>query len=269
LSCGANALADGVHSSKQILYGEDTMFADSLLETSWAYKGRRSWTTLTSFGLQAVVIGLLLMIPVLTTVGLPLNPRITTPVSWGAPPPAPAVRPERATTLVRSNFADNVLIAPPSIPRHVSMLDETEPPPQVSYNNGSGVLGSTGNGGSPDGILGSFNNTLPRVSPVAPPPSTIKREFRQSSMLEGSLIRKVQPVYPPLARAARIQGSVVLAAVIGKDGTMENLKLISGQPMLVQAALQAVSQWRYRPYILNGESIEVETQITVNFILGN
>ena len=87
-------------------------------------------------------------------------------------------------------------------------------------------------------------------------------------MLEGTLIRRVQPVYPPLARSARIQGSVVLAAVISKTGTIENLTLISGHPMLVPAALQAVSQWRYRPYVLNGEAIEVDTQITVNFILG-
>ena len=87
-------------------------------------------------------------------------------------------------------------------------------------------------------------------------------------MLQGSLIRRVEPVYPALARNARIQGSVVLAALISKEGTMENLKLISGHPMLVPAALQAVSQWRYRPYVLNGEAIEVETQITVNFILG-
>ena len=87
-------------------------------------------------------------------------------------------------------------------------------------------------------------------------------------MLEGSLIRRVQPVYPPLARNARIQGSVVLAAVISKAGTIENLTLITGHPMLVPAALQAVRQWRYRPYILNGEAIEVDTQITVNFILG-
>jgi protein TonB len=87
-------------------------------------------------------------------------------------------------------------------------------------------------------------------------------------MLEGSLIRRVQPVYPPLARSARVQGSVLLAAEISKDGTIKDLKLISGHPMLVPAAIQAVSQWRYRPYVLNGEAIEVETQITVNFILG-
>jgi protein TonB len=77
----------------------------------------------------------------------------------------------------------------------------------------------------------------------------------------------VQPVYPPLARNARIQGPVVLAAVISKAGTIENLRVLSGHPMLVAAAIDAVSQWRYRPYILNSEPIEVETQITVNFML--
>jgi periplasmic protein TonB len=77
----------------------------------------------------------------------------------------------------------------------------------------------------------------------------------------------VQPVYPPIARNVHVQGAVVLAALIGKDGTIENLRLMSGHPMLVPAAMAAVSQWRYRPYILNGEAIEVETQITVNFIL--
>ena len=86
-------------------------------------------------------------------------------------------------------------------------------------------------------------------------------------MLEGSLIRRVQPVYPPLARSARIQGPVVLSALISKAGTIENLHALSGHPMLVPAAIAAVSQWRYRPYILNSEPIEVETRITVNFYL--
>jgi periplasmic protein TonB len=87
-------------------------------------------------------------------------------------------------------------------------------------------------------------------------------------MVEGNLIRRVQPVYPPLARTARIQGPVVLAAVISKAGAIENLRVLSGPPMLVKAALDAVSEWRYRPYILNNEPVEVETQITVNFTLG-
>ena len=81
-------------------------------------------------------------------------------------------------------------------------------------------------------------------------------------------MRKVLPTYPPLARSARIQGVVVLQAMISKLGTIENLRLLSGHPMLAPAAIDAVQQWRYRPYILNGEPVEVETQITVNFSLG-
>jgi protein TonB len=85
--------------------------------------------------------------------------------------------------------------------------------------------------------------------------------------MEGNLIYKTQPVYPPMARAARIQGPVILRAIISRSGGIENLQVVSGHPMLVRAALEAVSQWRYRPYILNDEPVEVETQITVNFIL--
>jgi len=103
------------------------------------------------------------------------------------------------------------------------------------------------------------------VMPVAPPPA--KPMFRSSNLLEGMLIHRVQPSYPPLARSARIQGPVELAAIISREGRIEHLQLISGHPMLVPAALDAVSQWRYRPYVLNGEAIEVETRITVNFIL--
>jgi protein TonB len=165
-------------------------------------------------------------------------------------------------------LAGNVVIAPPSIPPVVQMLDEREAPPQVSYNNEPGVVGSTGTGGARDGVWKSFNESLSRVQPPPPQPATIKREFKTSSMLEGFLIRRVQPNYPPLARSARIQGPVVVTALISRSGTMENVTAVSGHPMLVQAAVQAVSQWRYRPYILNGEAIEVETQITVNFVLG-
>ena len=86
-------------------------------------------------------------------------------------------------------------------------------------------------------------------------------------MSEGNLIRRVQPSYPPLARSARIQGTVVLQAIISKDGSIENLRLLSGHPMLAPAAIEAVKQWRYRPYVLNNEPVEVETQITVNFSL--
>jgi periplasmic protein TonB len=245
---------------------EDTMFADSMLETSWAQRTRRNWTTLTSFGLQAVIIGCLLLLPLWKTVGLPSVRVLPTPVSWGAPPPAtPSVRHQTTTTIVESNLADNVLIAPREIPKHIARIEEVELPPQLSFN-GPGVPGGTGNG-SRDGVwvsLNSFHPVAPVPVPALPPAA---HTFRTSRMLEGSLIRRVQPVYPPLARSARIQGPVVLTALISKAGTIEDLHAISGPPMLVRAAVEAVSQWRYRPYILNSEPVEVETQITVNFLL--
>jgi protein TonB len=86
-------------------------------------------------------------------------------------------------------------------------------------------------------------------------------------MSEGDLVRKILPTYPSLARSARIQGVVVLQAVIGKEGAIENLRVLTGHPMLAPAAIEAVRQWRYRPYVLNNEPVEVETQITVNFSL--
>jgi protein TonB len=83
----------------------------------------------------------------------------------------------------------------------------------------------------------------------------------------GLLVRKVNPNYPPLARQARIQGQVLLQAEISKDGSIQNLRLISGHPMLAPAAIEAVKQWKYKPYLLNGEPVEVETQVQVNFTL--
>ena len=240
------------------------MFADSLLETSWDQRSRRGWVTFTSFGLQSGVIGLLLLIPLLTTVGLPSSRILQPPASFVAPPPRPIERLHR-TAAQLSNLADNVLIAPPSFPPRVADINEAVAPPQLNYNTGPGVYGGIdlGRRGSvPDG-LGSASPPVP--PPPAPAPNV--PTFRTSSMLEGSLIRRVQPAYPPIARTAHVQGAVVLAALIGKDGTIANLHLLSGHPMLSQAAIAAVSQWRYRPYILNGEAIEVETQITVNFIL--
>jgi periplasmic protein TonB len=264
----------GVHISKQFTL-EDTMvrtatiadgiFADSMLQTSWAQRSRRNWTTLTSFGLQAVIIGLLLLVPLLRTVGVPFATHaLPTPLSWGAPePPAPVQH--HVTTVVQSNLADNVMIAPLTIPLHIANIDEPVAPPQVNYNDvGDGVVGNRGSG---NGVFGTTPGSIER--PVLPPPpaAKIERQFRTSSMLEGSLIHSVQPAYPPLARTARIQGSVVLSAIIAKDGSIEGLHALSGHPLLVTAAVQAVRQWRYRPYILNNEAIEVETQITVNFTL--
>jgi periplasmic protein TonB len=268
---GAGGAPGGVHITKQISRTEDTMFeqgifADSLLETSWAQRTRRSWTTLTSFGLEALVIGLLLLLPLWKTVGLPSVHSLSTPISLGRPtvePLAPRPRSGPASPNTNTtNVAVRPIMQPSSIPTTIDRSGDDPAPPAP----GGAGLGLQGLGrGFPDGL----STISGEVRPVAPPPpAPVVRTFRTSSMVEGNLIRRVQPVYPPLARTARIQGPVVLAAVINKAGAIENLRVLSGPPMLVKAALDAVSEWRYRPYILNSEPVEVETQITVNFTLG-
>jgi protein TonB len=115
-----------------------------------------------------------------------------------------------------------------------------------------GVLGSIASAGS--------TAALPKIA-------TPQRVRVSQGVSTGMLIRKVPPTYPPLARQARIQGSVVLQAQISKNGDIENLQLVSGHPMLAPAAIEAVKQWKYKPYLLNGEPVEVETTVQVNFTL--
>lgn len=238
------------------------MFAESILETSWAQHTRRGWTTLTSFGVQVVIIGALLAIPLLQTVGIPLARTVSTPVTMRRrPDPGP-------TTPTRPFHSNSVELAP--IPGRIMMptrIPNTIPPNDGPFRSDN-FDGPTIDFGPPSNPAAYLPTATPGTHPVMPVPAApAKPTFRTSNMLQGSLIRRVEPIYPPLARTARIQGAVVLEAVIGKDGTMQRLQVISGHPMLAPAAVEAVRQWRYRPYILNGEAIEVETQITVNFIL--
>ena len=113
-------------------------------------------------------------------------------------------------------------------------------------------------------MIHSIGNSIPPVVPSRPAPT---KPLLVSHLAEANLLHKVQPIYPPIARQARVQGAVELRAIISKNGTIENLLVVSGHPMLSAAAIEAVRQWRYRPYLLNGEPIEVETEITVNFLL--
>ena len=119
-------------------------------------------------------------------------------------------------------------------------------------------------GGTPNGVIGSIISAVPQSVPQLAPPKVVRVS---SGVSTGMLIRKATPNYPPLARQARVQGSVMLEAVISTEGTIEGLKVISGHPMLVPAAVEAVKQWRYKPYLLNGNPVEVETTITVIFSL--
>jgi protein TonB len=233
------------------------MFADSLLDPSPSEREVRRRTRLSSFGLQGAAIAGILLFSMLRVERLP-------PAQWTsaivAPAPRPAVAVERAPHAAMANIvAAHPLSTPSYEPRGIAPDVGPVTPPAVDVEH-IGVSGSMG-----PGIPFSIGNALPVI---VPPPAIHARPARISRMMEGNLVHRVQPVYPILARQARMQGSVVLRAVIDREGRIEKLQALSGPPVLEQAAIEAVQQWGYKPYLLDGEPIEVETQITVNFTLG-
>ena len=221
------------------------MLTTGITEATWSDASRRTWATVTSFAAQAMGLGILLLLPLLYTQGLPQLKMLATsiPVPAGVEPPAPPR--ERANPArPQSNMMGDRIVEPRSIPTQVLDLNESTAPAPISSND-LRVFGSTGTRST--GIFGSLGNATnfvqppPRPAPVAHPP-------RVSAMMQAYLVHRVEPGYPPLAKAAHIQGQVRLQAVISKQGTIENLQVLSGHPLLVMAAVQAVRQWRYRPW---------------------
>jgi len=246
---------------------EAMMFQDSLFESGGRLKTKRVWTTLLSVVMQAFLIGIMILIPLIYTEALPKQQLLTFLVAPSPPPPPPPPAPAvQAVKVVQTDIENGRLRTPDRIPQKVAMIKEEEAPPPVS--NMGGVVGGVPGGipggqmgGVLGGILSSSSMTAPKIAP--------QRVRLSQGVTEGNLLNKVTPLYPDIAKRARIQGTVVLQAVISKQGTIENLRVMSGHPMLTQSALDAVRQWRYRPYLLNGEPVEVETQITVNFNLAS
>jgi periplasmic protein TonB len=242
------------------------MFEDSLIESGGKLKTKRGLTTSISFVLEAVIVGIMVLIPLLFTEALPKTQLMTflvAPPPPPPPPPPPAAEPVRVVKQVQTDIINGELRTPTKIPKKVEMIKEDEAPPPVM----AGVVGGVP-GGVPGGSMGGVIGGIISSAPVAVPKVATPQRVRVSQgVTQGLRVRYVQPTYPPLARQARIQGTVVLQAEISKSGDIENLRLISGHPMLAPAAIEAVKQWRYKPYYLNGEPVEVETQITVNFSL--
>lgn len=210
--------------------------------------------------MQALGLSLLLAIPVLTVQGPPQLEWITS--SFFAPPPAPAAPapPNAQRAMHASNVSGEHLLQPPTIPNNIAQVFDRDVPAAPELGD-IGIPGGTGP--ARRGVPGSIGD---QIAMAPPPPPAPTHPLRVSHWAEGNLIYRVQPSYPTLARQARIQGSVQLRAIISKNGTIENLSILSGHAMLVASAIEAVKQWRYRPYPLNGEPIEVETEITVNFV---
>jgi protein TonB len=233
----------------------------STLESNWGHSAARRWITLASFAMQAVGVILLLAIS-LIWVERPPQVRWLVPIAVSAaaaPVKAPETGHPRSTATTVSD--SHVSIAPQSFPLHAEETSgaDSAPPapdfPAMSARSHDLSGGGFGNG---------FGNSIAVVAPLRP---AAGKPLLVSHWAEGNLLHRVQPNYPALARQARIQGTVELRAIISKSGAIENLVVVRGHPMLVKSAIEAVRQWRYRPYLLNGEPIEVETEVTVNFLL--
>lgn len=217
----------------------------------------RRWVAFLSFTVQAAIVMTALVLPLLYPNGLPeaLVPhRIFVPLPEGNP----QAQPSRA----RANAAS--LVHP--VPILVNQTRFSFHPSQ------SGPAADSQPQAPPIGIgdigIGVVNSIVSEnFRPLSPPHPATLAPVRISRIMEGNLIHRIEPQYPPIAKTAGVSGAVIIKALIGRSGSIEQATVVSGSPLLSPAALQAVRQWRYRPYILNNEPVEVETQITVNFVL--
>jgi periplasmic protein TonB len=242
------------------------MFEDSLLESGGRLKTKRGRTTTFAIFLEIILIGVMVLMPLIFTEALPKQQLMTFLVAPPPPPPPPppAAAPVKIVHQIQTDIVNGALRTPTKIPQKIQMIKEDEAPPQMAA---AGVVGGVP-GGIPGGQMGGVLGGIINSGTVAVPKVATPQRVRVSAgVTSGLLIRKVNPTYPPLARQARISGTVVLRAVISKDGSIENLSLVSGHPMLAPAAIDAVKQWKYKPYLLNGEPVEVDTEVQVNFTL--
>jgi protein TonB len=233
-------------------------------------KTHKSWTTVVGFVLQALALGFLILVPMIWTDVLPANTLksfLVAPPPPPPPPPPPAEAPKTIQVkIIPRQFDSGKLVQPKSIPTAIAVIKEDELPPPSSGGVGGGI-GSGVAGGLLSGILAGPAPVVAAAPKVVAAPKPVQRIQVGGRVQEANLIKKVLPVYPPLARSTRIQGHVILSAIISKDGTIEELKLVSGHPLLAPAAMAAVKQWVYKPTMLNDEPVEVSTEIDVNFTL--
>jgi len=231
------------------------MFEDSTFESTGRLRTRsRRWMAAT-FAFNAAILLALILIPLFYPEALSSKamPWLMTVPLVPVEEPRQVARPEHAT-VVPTEMPAGVLIAPSVIPKgwkQTTGTEVTEDPKWI------GLGPDSGDQGSPEGM---FRGTAVHSDVVRAGPNRIP-----SVLAEGLLIHKIVPQYPAIPRTIHLEGTVVLQATISKSGTIENLRVVSGPAMLQQAALDAVAQWRYRPYLLNGEPVEVETTVNVEF----
>ena len=238
------------------------MFNDLIESTSEKKKTNKSWTVILSAIVEITVLSILILIPLIYTQALP-KAILSTLLVAPPPPPPPPPPPVKAAVVktVARLIQSGKLMQPRAIPKEVTVFKEAELPPDIINNNqNQGVFG-----GIPGQGLMAGNG--PGVPPP-PKPATPARIKQGGAVTAASIITQTKPEYPPLARQARIQGTVVLHAIIDKEGRVSQLEVVSGHPLLVQSAIEAVKQWRYKPTQLNGDPVEVDTTIQVTFQMG-
>ena len=244
------------------------MFEDAIMEN----KGTSRWAVVVSTVVQCLAVAVLLLIPLLNYYELPAADFVSF-LTAPPPPPPPPPPPVTVVKAVPREFDTGALTQPVAIPDQVAVIEEDVAAPSAGIAGVVGGVPGGSIGGSIGGVLGSIISSAPTAAPPPPPPPPVKKKAPPKRIRVGGnvakarLIRQVRPQYPPLARQARIQGTVKLSAVISKDGSIQKLEVMSGHPLLVPSALAAVKQWRYRPTLLNGEAVEVLTNIDVNFTL--
>lgn len=231
---------------------------DQLVESTNKKQTHKVWTVWVSALIQALILGVLILIPLIYTSALPKALLTTFLV---APPPPPPPPPPAVKVIVKPQphfIQQGKLIAPTVIPKKIQMIKE-EAQPDVGMTGG--VLGGVP-GGSAGGVLGGI---IGGAAGLPTPPKPVEVLRVGGNVMAASIIRQVLPVYPAIARTAHISGTVVLHAIIAKDGTVQELQVLSGPPLLRNAALEAVKQWRYRPTMLNNQAVKVDTTVTVIF----
>ena len=242
------------------------LFSDSLLDLTSRERRRRSFAASVSFVFQCVVVSMLLIVPLMFTEALPTQQLLTFLVAPPPPPPPPPPAGVPAAKVVQTNMlSTGQLRTPTRIPQRVEMIREDEaPPPAMAGGVVGGIPGGVP-GGQLGGVIGGIISATSTPTAIVPRLEPVKRVRVSQGVTRGMMISKIEPKYPKIAIAARVTGVVLLKAVISKEGEIKELQVVSGHPLLVPAAIDAVKQWRYRPYLLNGEPVEVETNITVTF----
>ena len=245
---------------------------DQFVEDNTA-RTRRPQAVALSFTGQVALVALTVLFPLLRTEAIVpgrLSGVGAAPMPWGvqtiAPEKASSPRPSGKTGL--RIFTTPVLRQPSHVP--TSILIDSDAPSVSELGAGPASYGV------PDGVVGAIATDVAQAQRITPP-KPVERQSAPAIPLQvriggrvqaAKLVNQVTPVYPPLARQARISGIVRLEAVIGRDGRIKSLLVAGGHPLLVQAAIEAVEKWVYQPTLLNGEPVEVLTQIEVNFKLG-